>query len=591
MSSLLFGNGTDIVHWKPSSETRGTFDILSTCIITMLLCVWTAVHLNVSPPGNVWTPRLRKVGWMILALLAPELVAYTAWYQRRQALSIMRVVNDTFVLPNPPSWLSIAEKGIRSVIETLQRALSSRGQEPIRQLTLEAQRYPLPQDRHPWTMTHGFYATMGGIAFEIPENITESKQFLPSHSKEVWFISHEGIHFLSEQAEFRDMIPNISREEIESRSKANGLAKILVCIQALWFIIQCVTRLAQGIPISLLELNTFGHAVCMLLVYFLWWEKPFEVDYPSTIIEGQILWNIRALHSMQHDKSFIAESFAHALVAYLERDPEWQASAQAAADFIHRAIKAEVNIVAAPVEGDGFQIVISEQDRQTATEPETGRIKDSETDSVILGPGEYLTGTCFRAPTFEEILKAIFGQQFYNVKEPYPLLPEMRLSRQDIVRWKMAWRAVQAFKHDFPDCSYISTSNAIKSRCENWPETPEIFNNVSVALGFSAAAFIYGGLHALAWSAHFDSSNERLLWRVSACAVMGGIPVVYVYEKAIHKFVGFYHFRYHWPAVVLLLAYVLARAYLVVECFINLFNLPAGVYDVPRWAAYFPHIS
>ena len=80
MSSLLFGNGTDIVHWKPSSETRGTFDILSTCIITMLLCVWTAVHLNVSPPGNVWTPRLRKVGWMILALLAPELVAYTAWY-------------------------------------------------------------------------------------------------------------------------------------------------------------------------------------------------------------------------------------------------------------------------------------------------------------------------------------------------------------------------------------------------------------------------------------------------------------------------------------------------------------------------------
>ena len=178
----------------------------------------------------------------------------------------------------------------------------------------------------------------------------------------------------------------------------------------------------------------------------------------------------------------------------------------------------------------------------------------------------------------------------------------MRLSRQDIVRWKMAWRAVQAFKYDFPSHSYISTSNAIKSRCEDWPKTGEIFNNVSVALGFSAAAFIYGGLHALAWSAHFDSSNERLLWRVSACAVMGGIPVVYVYAKTIYKYVDFpwdslslntivSHNRYSWPAVVLLLAYILARAYLVVECFINLFNLPAGVYDVPRWAAYFPHIS
>lgn len=82
MSSLLFGNGTHIVHWKPSPNTRGTFDILSTCIITMLLCVWTAVHLNVSPPGSVWVPRLRKVGWLILALLAPEMIAFTAWYVR-----------------------------------------------------------------------------------------------------------------------------------------------------------------------------------------------------------------------------------------------------------------------------------------------------------------------------------------------------------------------------------------------------------------------------------------------------------------------------------------------------------------------------
>ena len=82
MSSRLFGNGTNLVHWKPNPNTRGTSDILSTCIITMLLCVWTAVHLNVSPPGSVWVPRLRKVGWLVLALLAPEMIAFTAWYVR-----------------------------------------------------------------------------------------------------------------------------------------------------------------------------------------------------------------------------------------------------------------------------------------------------------------------------------------------------------------------------------------------------------------------------------------------------------------------------------------------------------------------------
>ena len=82
MTPLIFGNGTDVVHWKPSCNTRGTFDIFSTCVITLLLCMWTAVHLNVPIPGSVWEQRLRKVGWLALALVAPEVVAYTAWYVR-----------------------------------------------------------------------------------------------------------------------------------------------------------------------------------------------------------------------------------------------------------------------------------------------------------------------------------------------------------------------------------------------------------------------------------------------------------------------------------------------------------------------------
>ena len=79
LSSLVFGNDTNIVHWKDSPTARGTFDILSSCIITLVLCVWTAVHLNVAPPEKYWRFLLRKTGWLLLALLAPEMVAYTAW--------------------------------------------------------------------------------------------------------------------------------------------------------------------------------------------------------------------------------------------------------------------------------------------------------------------------------------------------------------------------------------------------------------------------------------------------------------------------------------------------------------------------------
>ena len=62
-------------HWTPEPARRGTYSILSTCLITMGLCVWTAVHLNV--PGHHKTRQqiLRKAGWLIMGLLAPELVS------------------------------------------------------------------------------------------------------------------------------------------------------------------------------------------------------------------------------------------------------------------------------------------------------------------------------------------------------------------------------------------------------------------------------------------------------------------------------------------------------------------------------------
>lgn len=49
-----FGNIT--ASWRPEPKYRGTYSILSSCLITMALCVWSAVHLNLlgaSEPGAV----------------------------------------------------------------------------------------------------------------------------------------------------------------------------------------------------------------------------------------------------------------------------------------------------------------------------------------------------------------------------------------------------------------------------------------------------------------------------------------------------------------------------------------------------------
>lgn len=76
-------NGT--ITWQPEPLSRGTWSILSTCTLTMFLCVWTAVHLNVPPPESTVRAFLRKTRWLILGLFAPELVVFTAWSQYKAA--------------------------------------------------------------------------------------------------------------------------------------------------------------------------------------------------------------------------------------------------------------------------------------------------------------------------------------------------------------------------------------------------------------------------------------------------------------------------------------------------------------------------
>jgi hypothetical protein len=94
--------------WHPDPRGRGTFSVFYSCLTTMILCVWTAVHLNI-PDHNGGTRQkfLRKPGWLLLALLAPEIVAWNAWEQRRKAQELTNAFVETFGSgpKSPPSWV------------------------------------------------------------------------------------------------------------------------------------------------------------------------------------------------------------------------------------------------------------------------------------------------------------------------------------------------------------------------------------------------------------------------------------------------------------------------------------------------------
>ncbi|KAH6966455.1 hypothetical protein EDB82DRAFT_530149 [Fusarium venenatum] len=71
-----------------SPNIRGTFDILQSCILTLIACIYTALHLDV-PVKTAWHELLRyKLKWTAITLFAPEISLYMAADQPQQAWSL-----------------------------------------------------------------------------------------------------------------------------------------------------------------------------------------------------------------------------------------------------------------------------------------------------------------------------------------------------------------------------------------------------------------------------------------------------------------------------------------------------------------------
>jgi len=102
-----------------------------------------------------------------------------------------------------------------------------------------------------WSRTHSHLALMGGFAFD-----TGGDSSIPLPNTR-YTLTPVGICFLAKHRP--DLMPNITTDAINDKSKASPFAKALVLAQALWFCLQTITRLAMRMPISALELNTLAH--------------------------------------------------------------------------------------------------------------------------------------------------------------------------------------------------------------------------------------------------------------------------------------------------------------------------------------------
>jgi len=72
-------------------------------------------------------------------------------------------------------------------------------------------------------------------------------------------------------------------KEIQDRGKADAVAKAIAIIQTLWFAVQAAHRVSQGLVVTELELTTLGHVVLNILIYWCWWNKPLNLQFPVEV--------------------------------------------------------------------------------------------------------------------------------------------------------------------------------------------------------------------------------------------------------------------------------------------------------------------
>ena len=219
--------GTRYVGYVSDPNGRGTVSLIISCGLTLILCVWSALHLNVPDQRATRVGRLwLSTKWVLAGIYSPELVLFAAWRQWSSARLLQKRVEQS--CPGRVRRVGAAERLFGGTERT----------------------------RNGWTMTHSYFACSGGFAFEL-DSLRGAVSPLDADDKgpRRFTLTAKGIAALAKCGE----LPLVAKEEIDDKSKANDLAKAAVIIQATWMMLQVLTRLIFSLPVTLLEVNTVAH--------------------------------------------------------------------------------------------------------------------------------------------------------------------------------------------------------------------------------------------------------------------------------------------------------------------------------------------
>ena len=120
-----------------------------------------------------------------------------------------------------------------------------------------------------WTLVHAEFAVAGGIRVKSPNSNMITPKRIESLRKAV------------ESGQIKE--PPISKEELKSHSKSDGVVKLIALLQITWFGLQALFRAIHHLQVTALEIMTVAFFVLAVLIYAIWWNRPQDIEYPIVV--------------------------------------------------------------------------------------------------------------------------------------------------------------------------------------------------------------------------------------------------------------------------------------------------------------------
>ncbi|KAF4626782.1 hypothetical protein G7Y89_g11374 [Cudoniella acicularis] len=290
------------VNFVSSPDTRGTLDILWSCLFTMIACTYTVLHLNVPEqragrdPGwrgdLKWTVRgvWVSVKWMLVTILAPEILLSKNWGDlefAKTATAMMERFAATDGVPWTLTHSLLANMG----------GFIIKGNFTIPAAGNLSELQELPKTT--WQEITGNLDEGNELATILIENASAGKTIGTSHNaqsdsellldngsreqtEQLFHVDALDIFRLRELGLLRSL-PNTSLEEVKDKDKTDTFARVITVTQISWMVLQVITRAARHLPISQLEIAVVAFAACAIIIFGLNWQKPRSVKVPFTL--------------------------------------------------------------------------------------------------------------------------------------------------------------------------------------------------------------------------------------------------------------------------------------------------------------------